>query len=100
MHLQQAHPHQARRVSRRRLLQAGLAAGVTLWVWPLSRPTPLWGAEAAPPKRGGILRVRGYDPAHFDPHLTLNFKTHTTLSFVYSRLMRNKVGPGVQPGIF
>jgi hypothetical protein len=54
--------------------------------------------EAGPPKRGGILRVRGYDPVHFDHHLTTNFKTNTTLSFVYSRLVRHKVGAGVQPG--
>src|SRR6266702_2824779 len=100
MGTQQAHPHQARSVSRRQLLQAGLVTGVTLSTWPLSRPATLWGAEAGQPKRGGILRVRGYDPQHFDPHQTLNFKTHTTLSFVYSRLVRNKIGPGVQPGIF
>jgi Bacterial extracellular solute-binding proteins, family 5 Middle len=56
--------------------------------------------EAGPPKRGGILRVRGYDPVHFDHHLTTNFKTNTTLSFVYSRLVRHKVGAGVQPGTF
>src|SRR5215813_13611546 len=100
MGTQQAHPHQARSVSRRQLLQAGLAAGLTLSALPLSRPATLWGAEAGQPKRGGILRVRGYDPQHFDPHQTLNFKTHSTLSFVYSRLVRNTVGPGVQPGIF
>src|SRR5499426_1191237 len=87
-------------VRRRDLLKAGLAAGVTLSTWPLSNPQVLWGAEAGPPKRGGILRVRGYDPPHFDHHLTLNFKANTTLSFVYSRLMRHKVGAGVPPGTF
>ena len=51
-----------------------------------------------PPKRGGILRVRGQDPPHFDPHLSGNFKTHTTLSFVYSKLVRYRVGGGVPPG--
>jgi len=56
---------------RRRLLQAGLAAGV-LAAWPLSRPAVLWGAEAEQPRRGGILRVRGWDPPHFDPHSTIN----------------------------
>ena len=71
MRTQQAHSHQARRVSRRQLLQASLATGVTLSTWPLSRPAMLWGAEAGQPKRGGILRVRGYDPTHFDPHLTI-----------------------------
>src|SRR5215831_14889968 len=33
-----------------------------------SSPSPL-AAEAGQPKRGGILRVRGWDPPHFDPHL-------------------------------
>ena len=42
----------------------------------------------------------GYDPAHFDPHLTFNFRTHTTLSFVYSTLVRYKVGAGIPPGTF
>jgi peptide/nickel transport system substrate-binding protein len=44
--------------------------------------------------------VRGYDPPHFDHHLTINFKTNTTLSFVHSTLVRHKVGAGVQPGTF
>jgi len=87
-------------VRRRDLLKAGLAAGVTLSAWPLSRPPALWGAEAGQPKRGGILRVRGYDPPHFDPHLTLNFKTNNTLSFVYNKLVRHKVGPEIRPGTF
>jgi ABC-type transport system substrate-binding protein len=88
------------RLSRRELLKAGLAAGVTLSAWPLHRPAALWGAEAGPPRRGGILRVRGWDPPHFDPQLTRNFKTNTTLSFVYSTLLRHKVGAGMQPGTF
>jgi len=75
-------------------------AGVTLSSLPLSRSPGLWGAEAGPPKRGGILRVRGYDPVHFDPHQTISFKTHTTLSFVYSKLVRHKIGPEVRPGTF
>src|SRR5438552_1325712 len=88
------------RLSRRELLQASLAAGATLSAWPLHRPPALWGAEAGPPRRGGTLRVWGYDPPHFDPHLTINGKTHTTLSFVHSTLVRHKVGAGVQPGTF
>jgi len=87
-------------VSRRDVLKAGLAASAALSAWPLYGPSSLWGEEAGPPTRGGLLRVRGYDPIHFDPHLTLTFKTHTTLSFVYSRLVRHKVGAGVQPGTF
>src|SRR6266571_6132555 len=94
------HPQQTRGVRRRDLLKASLAAGVTLSAWPLARPSTLWGTEAGPPKRGGILRVRGWDPVHFDPQLTRNFKTNTTLSFVYSKLLRHKVGPDVPPGTF
>jgi peptide/nickel transport system substrate-binding protein len=90
----------AQGVRRRDLLKAGLVAGVTLSAWPLHHPPMLWGAEVGQPKRGGILRVRGYDPVHFDPHQTISFKTHTTLSFVYSKLVRHKVGPEVRPGTF
>jgi len=94
------HPHKTQRVSPRETLKARLATGVMLSIWPLSRPATLWGAEVGQPKRGGILRVRGYDPVHFDPHLTISFKTQTTLSFVYSRLVRHKVGADVSPGTF
>jgi peptide/nickel transport system substrate-binding protein len=58
------------------------------------------GAEAGAPRRGGVLRVWGYDPPHFDPQLTINGKTHSTLSFVYSTLVRYKVGPEIAPGTF
>ena len=88
----------APRLNRRDMLKAGLAAGVTLSAWPVYGPTPLWGEEAGPPKRGGIVHVRGRDPVHFDPHLTRNARTHTALSFVYSKLLRHKVGADVQPG--
>jgi peptide/nickel transport system substrate-binding protein len=94
------HFHRAEGISRRELLKMGLAAGLTVSASPLSRPAPLWGAEAGQPKRGGILRVWGYDPPHFDPHLTINGKTHNTLSFVYSTLVRHKVGAEIQPGTF
>ena len=87
-------------VRRREVLQAGLAIGAALSTWSLHSPHPLWGREAGQPKRGGIFRLRGFDPIHFDPHLTLTFKTHTTLSFVYSTLLRHKVGADVPPGTF
>ena len=87
-------------LSRRDLLKGGIAAGVTLSTWTLHRPSPLWGADTEQPKRGGILRVWGSDPPHFDPHLSLNAKTHNALSFVYSTLVRHKVGPEVRPGTF
>jgi hypothetical protein len=44
--------------------------------------------------------VRGWDPPHFDPHLTISNYTHSTLSLIYSRLVRHKAGPEVQPGTF
>jgi peptide/nickel transport system substrate-binding protein len=100
METPQAHPHVIQGVRRRELLKAGLAAGVTLSAWPLYRPQALWAADAGVPKRGGILRVRGYDPIHFDHHLTVNFKTNSTLSFTHNRLVRQQVGAGVQPGTF
>src|SRR5215470_5917992 len=90
----------ARGLRRRDLLRASLAAGVALSAWPLAGPSRLWGAATGPPKRGGILRVRGYDPAHFDPHFTLNVRTNATLSFAYSTLVRYRVGADVPPGTF
>src|SRR5215471_16440917 len=97
MYTQRAYSHCAEGLSRRHLLQMGLAAGLTMSALPLSLP---WGAEAGQPKRGGILRVRGYDPVHFDHHLTNNAKTNTTLSFVHSTLVRYKVGPEVVLGTY
>src|SRR5207244_2520992 len=77
-----------------------LGAGVPLGTWPLAPPSALWGAEAGPPRRGGILRGRRWDPPHFDPHLTIAPATHFTLSLVYSRLVRHQAGPEVRPGTF
>jgi peptide/nickel transport system substrate-binding protein len=87
-------------LTRRDLLKLGLVAGATWSAWSLSAPPVLCGEELGTPKRGGILRARGWDPVHFDPHLTRNFKTHTALSFVYSKLLRHKVGADVRPGSF
>src|SRR5262245_37326925 len=100
METRQVQAQQTPGMRRRELLKTGLAAGVTLSAWPLCSSPALWGAEAGQPKRGGILRVRGYDPPHFDHHHTLNFKTNTTLSFAYSTLVRYRVGADVRPGTF
>src|SRR5712691_2305864 len=100
MHPPQTRPQPLHGVTRRALLHAGLAASVTLSTWPLPHAPALWAAEAGQPKRGGILRVSGRDPLHFDPHLTFNVRTHTTLSFVYSKLVRYKVGAGIPSGTF
>ena len=96
----QPYPQPLHRVTRRALLHAGLAVSVTRAMWPLPHAPALWAAEAEQPERGGILRVRGWDPPHFDPHLTPNVRTHTTLSFVYSRLVRYKVGAEIPSGTF
>src|SRR5438105_15950588 len=85
---------------RREVLKAGLVASTALSTRSLFRPAILWGAATGPPKPGGILRVRGYDPPHFDPHLTLNVRTNATLSFAYSTLVRYQVGADVRPGTF
>ena len=77
MHPQHSNAHHAEELSRRTLLHLGLAAGLTMSALPLFHPAPLWGAATTPPKRGGILRVRGYDPPHFDPHLTATSRPHT-----------------------
>src|SRR5689334_4558739 len=88
MRRQKAHPRQAHGFSRRELLQAGLVAGVTLSAWSSASLPALWGEEAGPPKQGGLLRLRGRDPVHFDPHLTRNQRTQAVVSFVYSKLLR------------
>jgi len=70
---------------RRRDLLAGSAltlAGATL----APRLT-----HAQTPKRGGTLTLRTYDPPHFDPFLTVSFKTHIALSFVYVAVWENAV---------
>src|SRR6266702_5051845 len=85
---------------RREVLKVSLVASAALSTRSLSRPSVLWGAATGPPKRGGILRVRGYDPPHFDHHFTLNVRTNATLSFAYSTLVRYKVGADVRPGTF
>jgi peptide/nickel transport system substrate-binding protein len=100
MEAPQAHSRVIQGVHRRDLLKTSLAAGVMLSTWPLHRPQMLWAADAGQPKRGGILRVPGRDAPHFDPHLTFNVRTHTTLSFVYSKLVRYRVGAGVPLGTF
>jgi peptide/nickel transport system substrate-binding protein len=100
METRSVNPPTAQGLSRRELLKAGLAAGATLSAGPLYRPAALWGTEAGTPKRGGTLRVRGWDPPHFDPHLTINNYTNYLLSFTHGRLVRHKVGADVQPGTF
>ncbi|MCI0584944.1 MAG: peptide ABC transporter, partial [Chloroflexi bacterium] len=59
-------------LSRRDLLTLG---GLTLAGATLAPPS----ARAQAPKRGGTLSVRAWDPPHFDPMLTVSYKTHVAL---------------------
>jgi len=91
-----AHTPSKRFLSRRDLLKwggAGLAAAA-------SAPAVWSPARAQSPKRGGTLSLRLWDPPHWDPHLTISYKTHIAYSFTHSRLLKHKAGPGVQPGTF
>jgi peptide/nickel transport system substrate-binding protein len=91
-----AHTPSKRFLSRRDLLKRG---GVGL-VAAATAPT-LWSpAHAQSPKRGGTLSLRLWDPPHWDPHLTISYKTHIAYSFTHSRLLKHKAGPGIQPGTF
>src|SRR5215475_11020000 len=100
MDAQHGNSREAQGLSRRDLLKAGLAAGMAVSTWPLYDPPTLWGGEAESPKRGGILRVRGVDPPNFDHHFTSSGLTQSTVSFVYSKLVRHKVGADITPGTF
>ena len=78
-------------LSRRDLLKlSGGAAAV------LGAPTL---ARAQTPKRGGTLSLRLWDPPHWDPQLTVSYKTHVLHTFTHSRLLRHKAGPAVAPGV-
>jgi peptide/nickel transport system substrate-binding protein len=57
-------------------------------------------ARAQQPRRGGVVTIRGWDPPHFDPHLTIAYRTITPISFTHSRLIKYKAGPSVAPGQF
>jgi hypothetical protein len=67
MKTRSVNPRNTPGVSRRELLHAGLAADAALAAWPLYDPPALWGGDVGTPKPGGTLRVRGWDPPHFDP---------------------------------
>lgn len=80
-------------LSRRKLLALGglAVAGTTL------APSVTRGQT---PKRGGTLTLRLWDPPHWDPMLTIAYKTHIPYTFSHSRLLRHKAGPNVTPGTF
>ena len=79
-------------LSRRDLLKAGGGAAAAAAVGP---HLGLHGALAQSPKRGGTLTLRLWDPPHFDPHLTISYKTNIRYTFTHSRLLKHKAGPSV-----
>src|SRR4029077_7612653 len=83
-------------VSRRDFLTIGTgglaAASLTARAWAQ--------APAQPPKRGGTLSLRTWDPPHFDHILAHSYKTHVVASFPHNAPLRRKAGPGVRPGTF
>ena len=83
-------------VNRRDLLRLTGAAAAGAALAPLLPGT----ARGQTPKRGGTINVRAWDPPHFDPHLTISYKTHIAHSFTHSRLLKYKAGPSVAPGSF
>ncbi len=84
-------------LTRRDLLKAG---GGALATAAIGSQLGLRRAHAQTPKRGGTLSLRLWDPPHWDPYLTVSYKTHIAYSFTHSRLLKHKTGPAVQPGTF
>ena len=80
-------------LSRRDLLAVGgtALAGTTL--------VPSIARAQGAPRRGGTLSLRLWDPPHWDPMLTIAFKTHIPLTFTHSRLVKHKAGPNVAPSM-
>ena len=87
-----AHASSGSGLTRRDILKGG-AAGLAA----AGLPGRAW---AQAPKRGGTLSLRLWEPPHWDPYLTISYKTHIAYSFTHSRLLRHKAGPGVAPGTF
>jgi peptide/nickel transport system substrate-binding protein len=57
--------------------------------------------QAETAQAGGVWR--GYmagDPTNLDPYVGTALPTHQTAAHVYSRLVRFKAGPGVDPGLY
>ncbi|MBI2764792.1 MAG: ABC transporter substrate-binding protein [Chloroflexi bacterium] len=66
-----------------------------------SSPAASASASADTPKRGGVWRaIMAGDPANLDPYAGTSFTTQQISAWVYSRLMRFKVGPGVDPALY
>jgi peptide/nickel transport system substrate-binding protein len=85
------------RLARRDLLRTGSLALAAVAAAPHLERTP---ALAQAPRRGGTLTLRVWDPPHFDPYLTVAYKTQVVYSFTHNRLLKHKAGPSVSPGTF
>jgi len=85
------------RIHRRDLLSLGAGALAVSALPARLSPRAAW---AQAPRRGGTLSLRLWDPPHWDPHLTVSYKTHIAYSFTHSRLLKHRAGPSVAPGTF
>jgi peptide/nickel transport system substrate-binding protein len=82
-------------LSRRHFLQrVGVGSAFMLGSLPGAMPM----AQAATPKPGGIVRVRGYDPLGWDAMLSTSYRTHIAVSYTHNRLFRYKPGADVPIG--
>ena len=84
-------------LTRRALLVRGGLGLAGAAVGGMMRSTP---ARAQAPKRGGAITIRAWDPIHFDPYLSITYKTQVAYSFTHSRLLKHRAGPSVTPGTF
>ena len=70
---------------RRRLLVL-LGSSLVLMAWTAT-------VAAQTPRRGGVLRMAEREAGGLDPHVTIDFLTQSTVSLVYSHLVRFPSGP-------
>jgi len=74
-------------ITRRELFSHGASAAAVgaLFGRAALIPSP---AAAQAPKRGGTLSLRLWDPPHWDPYLTLAFRTQVPYTLTHSRLLK------------
>jgi len=84
-------------LNRRELLLRGGLGLAGAAVGSIARPAA---SPAQTPKRGGTVTIRAWDPPHFDPYISISYKTQVLYSFTHSRLLKHRAGPSVVPGTF
>ena len=84
-------------MNRREVLVRGGLGLAGAAVGSITRPVA---STAQARKRGGAVTIRAWDPPHFDPYMTISYKTQVVYSFTHSRLLKHKAGPSVTPGTF